>query len=399
LKKQFIAASCLVAMIAGAVAVGNAQTPGPAPAGGAAPAAQGGGGRAGGGPPAARDTLGDGPWELTNRRVRVSVVTKGLQNPWGIAFLPDGDMLVTERPGRLRVIRKGVLDPTPLSPMPAIAAEGLGGLLDVTLHPNFAQNRLVYFAYSKPGATWGQTQPPPAPAAGAPAAGGRGNAPRRSQDATTAVYRARWDGGSTLADGKDVWVADAWHGGFDAPAGVGPATGSYGTRIVFDKDGTMFVSLGDRNYPPASQNMNSHIGKIVRLKDDGTVPADNPFVGSLHQPRRRIALVHGRGPAGRRRAEQDREGQELRLARGFTRSQLRRHVRAKGLQRARLRGAGRLLGSRDRDLGAVLVQRRQVSLLEGPGVCRRHAQQHRQARAARPVQSPGAAHWPRAAVR
>jgi glucose/arabinose dehydrogenase len=275
--KKHLAASCLIALVV-SFAVGSAQQAAPAGGAPAAPAAQGG---RGGGP---RDTLGDGPWELTTRRLRVSVVTKGLENPWGIAFLPNGDLLVTERPGRLRVIRNGKLDPTPIGPLPAIAAAGLGGLLDVTLHPNFAQNRLIYFAYSKPGPTWGQTAPAPPPAAGAPAPapaapgrGGRG--PRRSDEATTAVYRARWDGGSTLADGKDVWVADAWHGGLDAPAGVGPATGSYGTRIVFDKDGTMFVSLGDRNYPPASQNMNSHIGKIVRLKDDGTVPADNPFVG------------------------------------------------------------------------------------------------------------------------
>jgi glucose/arabinose dehydrogenase len=273
-KKHLIAALCVAAStVLGLVTIGNAQQA-PAPAGPAGGQAGRGGGRG----PAPTDTLGAGPWELTNRRVRVSVLTKGLDRPWGIAFLPDGDMLVTERPGRLRVIRKGVLDPTPLGPLPAIAAEGLGGMLDVTLHPNFAQNRLIYFAYSKPGPTWGQTAPAAPPAAGAPA-GGRGNAPRRSVEATTAVYRARWDGGATLADGKDIWVADAWHGGLNHPAGVGPATGSYGTRIVFDKDGTMFVSLGDRNYPPASQNMNSHIGKIVRLKDDGTVPSDNPFVG------------------------------------------------------------------------------------------------------------------------
>lgn len=208
--------------------------------------------------------LGDGPWEFgaDAARYRVSVVTKALDHPWGIAFLPDGDLLVTERAGRLRVVRKGVLDPTPIGPLPAMAIAGLGGLLDVTLHPDFAQNRLIYLSYSKPGKTWGET------------VNGR-----RSQDATTAVYRAKWDGGSTLTDGKDIWVADAWHGGPDAPRGIGPATGSYGTRIVFDKDGMMFVSLGDRNYPPSSQDMSSHIGKIVRLRDDGSVPPDNPFVG------------------------------------------------------------------------------------------------------------------------
>lgn len=257
-----LAASCVaVAMLVGAVAVGSAQNP-PAPAAGQGAAAQGAGrgGRAGGGPPPVVDTLGEGPWTLTNRRLRVSVLTKGLDHPWGIAFIPGGDMLVTERPGRLRVIRNGKLDPTPLGPLPAIAGEGLGGMLDVTLHPNFAQNRLIYFAYSKPGEGW---------------RAGRGGNP----NSTTAVYRARWDGGSTLTDGKDILVSLPYYGGPGSPQGVGPATGSHGARLVFDKDGALFVSLGDRNYPPASQDMNSHIGKILRIRDDGTVPADNPFVG------------------------------------------------------------------------------------------------------------------------
>jgi glucose/arabinose dehydrogenase len=295
------------AVFAGIAAV-TAQQAAPAagqqpPAGQGAPAGEGRGGRGGGrgAAPAPVDTLGAGPWEFGGGRgggrYRVSVVTRGVDRPWGIAFLPDGDMLVTERGGRLRVIRKGVLDPTPIGPLPAMAAEGLGGLLDVTLHPNFAENRLIYLAYSKPGPTWGQEAAPAAAPAQAPAAGGRGNAPRRSQEATTAVYRARWDGGSTLADGKDVWVADAWHGGLNHPQGIGPATGSYGTRIVFAKDGTMFVSLGDRNYPPAAQDTNSHIGKIVRLRDDGSVPPDNPFVGKAGYKPEIYTLGH-RNPLG-----------------------------------------------------------------------------------------------------
>jgi glucose/arabinose dehydrogenase len=119
LKKHFIAASCVAAAIVGSVAIGNAQNP--APAAGVAPAAPAGQAARGGGP---RDTLGEGPWDMTagRGRVRLSVVTKGLQNPWGIAFVPGGDMLVTERPGRLRVIRAGKLDPTPIGPLPAIAA-------------------------------------------------------------------------------------------------------------------------------------------------------------------------------------------------------------------------------------------------------------------------------------
>src|SRR5687767_14967362 len=159
--------------------------------------------------PAPADTLGAGPWDLGSGRGRthVEVVTKGLDHPWGIAFLPDGALLVTERPGRLRVVRNGVLNPAPIGPMPEMLATGLGGLLDVALHPRFAENRLIYLAYSKPG-------------------GGKG-------DATTAVLRARWDGGSTLTDAKDILVADAYHGGPGTGPGsgdgsLGPASGSYG---------------------------------------------------------------------------------------------------------------------------------------------------------------------------
>src|SRR5690606_29389746 len=146
----------------------------------AAPGAARGQGQGGRGGRGAVDTLGAGPWEFgTGRgRFRVTVVTRNVDRPWGIAFLPDGNMLITERPGRLRVIRNGVLEPTPLGPLPPIAAAGLGGLLDVALHPQFEQNRLIYMTYAKPGEGEG--------------------------DATTAVMRARWDGGSTLADVKDI---------------------------------------------------------------------------------------------------------------------------------------------------------------------------------------------------
>jgi aldose sugar dehydrogenase len=222
----------------------------------AAPGREGGGGQGRGRGPAPVDTLGAGPWDLTagrGTRIHVSVVTKGLDHPWGIAFLPDGGMLVTERPGRLRQIKNGVLDPTPIGPMPAMLATGLGGLLDVSLHPRFAQNRLIYLTYSKPG-------------------------PNGPGDATTAVLRAKWDGGSTLTEVKDILVADAYHGGTGSPQGLGPASGSYGSRLAWDRAGFLYVSLGDRNYPPASQNPASHIGKILRIRDDGSVPADNPFV-------------------------------------------------------------------------------------------------------------------------
>ena len=281
----------------------QAQAPGagaaPAQGGGApgAPAAAGQGRRGGGGGGGGRGTpLGDGPWEYGNgpNRFRVSVITKGIDYPWGIAFLPDGDLLVTGRGGNnpaMHVIRKGVLDPTPLSGLPPVYKEnagGLGGLLDVILHPQFAKNRLVYWVYSKSGGEKG---------------------------ATTAVARGRWDGGAALTEVKDILVADAWLGGpapADSPCArgggggarggaqgaaqgaaqqtndndrialgcsVGPTSGSYGARLAWDKAGLLYVSLGDRNTPKLAQEPGSHIGKILRIRDDGSVPPDNPFVG------------------------------------------------------------------------------------------------------------------------
>jgi glucose/arabinose dehydrogenase len=237
-----------------APAPGAAQAGAPPAAGQGAAPGQGRGGRGGGRGPVA-NPLGDGPWEFGfgPGRYKVTVVSKGLVRPWGIAFLPDGDLLVTERPGRLRVIRKGVLDPTPIGPMPEMHASGLGGLLDVSLHPQFAQNRLIYLTYSKKGP-------------------GDGNA-------TTAVMRARWDGGPTLADAKDILVTNGWHGGPGSPQGIGPATGSYGSRLAWDNQGLLYVTTGDRNYVQFSQNPMNHNGKILRIRDDGSVPPDNPFVG------------------------------------------------------------------------------------------------------------------------
>ncbi|HEV8397465.1 MAG TPA: PQQ-dependent sugar dehydrogenase [Vicinamibacterales bacterium] len=255
---QSCSKSAAVWLAAVAVFAGIASTTTPlaqqAPAGAAAPAAPPARGRG----PAPTDTLGAGPWDLVQGRGRIHVTAiKGLDHPWGIAFVPDGSMLVTERPGRLRVIRNGVVDPTPIGPLPQMLAVSLGGALDVTLDPQFTTNRRIYIAYAKPG-------------------------PGGGNDATTAVYRARWDGGSTLTEGKDIWVADAYHGapGTEKLPGVlGPATGSYGTRFAWDPAGNLFVSLGDRNIGVKAQDPNSHIGKIVRITTDGGVPKDNPFVG------------------------------------------------------------------------------------------------------------------------
>jgi aldose sugar dehydrogenase len=240
----------------------------PAPGAAAQPGAQSPAGtqqqrRAGGGgggrpqvPP-----LGDGPWDFATEQggIHVTVVTKNLQSPWGMAFLPNGDMLVTERPGRLRIVRKGVLDATPIAGMPKIRAVVIGGLGDVVLHPDYERNRLIYFSYSKPDA----------------------------QDetlSTLAVARARYDGGAALADVEDIFVAKDWYSSAMAGqngrcCGQGPADASFGARLTFDRDGMLYVTSGDRNWGEKAQEPSSHLGKIVRIGADGSVPRDNPFVG------------------------------------------------------------------------------------------------------------------------
>jgi glucose/arabinose dehydrogenase len=176
------------------------------------------------------------------QRIRVVVHAPGLSHPWSLIFLPDGSMLVTERDGRLRVIRNGVLDPKPVEGVPTIRRAGLSGLMDVVLHPQFATNNFVYLSYAKP---------------------------LNEKETATAIARGKWNG-TALTDVKDVFVA---------PAGVGG-----GARMVFGRDGTLYVTTGggQGNNP---QDPNSLGGKVLRLKDDGTVPADNPFVGKAgHRP-------------------------------------------------------------------------------------------------------------------
>jgi aldose sugar dehydrogenase len=177
-------------------------------------------------------------------KIRVVVVTRDLSHPWGMAWLPNGDLLITERPGRLRILRNGVLDPAPISGLPPMHVRGLAGLLDVALHPNFATNGLIYFSYVKDG----------------------------EKGATTAVARGRLDG-MALTGVQDIFVAESWMKGNDT------ADGRFGSRIAFAKDGTLFITCGDRDRPDGGQNTNDHFGKVIRVNDDGTVPKDNPFVG------------------------------------------------------------------------------------------------------------------------
>jgi aldose sugar dehydrogenase len=177
---------------------------------------------------------------------RVVTVAEGLRHPWGMAFLPGGEILVTERPGQLRVIRNGVLDPEPVAGVPQVRAQGQGGLLDVTPHPDFASNRLVYLSYSKPG----------------------------ERGATTAVVRGRFEG-NRLSNVEEVIETQAW----------GTGNAHFGSRLLFDRDGYLYITIGDRGdrtdrgADQRAQNLRDHAGTTLRLHDDGRVPQDNPFVG------------------------------------------------------------------------------------------------------------------------
>jgi glucose/arabinose dehydrogenase len=172
--------------------------------------------------------------------LRPVVVAKGLEHPWGLAFLPDGRMLVTERPGRMRIIERDGRLNEPLAGLPPVVASGQGGLLDVVLHPQFAQNQLVYWSFSEAGD------------------GGVG----------TAVARGRL-AANRLSDVQVIFRQQPKVSG----------SNHFGSRLVWARDGRLFVGLGDRfAYKDDAQTLDNHMGKVVRIEADGSVPADNPFV-------------------------------------------------------------------------------------------------------------------------
>ena len=177
-------------------------------------------------------------------RIRVVPVAQGLVNPWSLAFLPDGTLLVTEKEGRLRLIRGDVLDPKPVPGVPTVRVQGRSGLMDVVLHPQFASNRLLYFSYLKPVGT-------------------------ERQSALT-VARGRFDG-SAITGLSDIFTT-----------GVGVSGPS---RLAFGRDGKLYVTTPSSGDGATSQDPDSYAGKVLRLNDDGSVPADNPFVGrGGHKP-------------------------------------------------------------------------------------------------------------------
>jgi len=168
--------------------------------------------------------------------IRATVFTRGLKRPWSLAFLPGGDMLVTERGGQLRLVHKdGTLDPQPVAGVPEVKTQGLSGLHDVALHPQFATNHYVYLTYMKPAASG------PSP---------------------LGIARGTWDG-HALKNVRDV---------FDAPEAGGVS------RLAFGRDGKLYVSTFG-GQADAAQKPDSYLGKVLRLNDDGSLPKDNPFVG------------------------------------------------------------------------------------------------------------------------
>ncbi len=174
-------------------------------------------------------------------RVRVNTLTEGLAHPWSIAFLPDGRMLVTERAGQLRVINKDFkLNPQPVSGVPAVAAFGQGGLMDVVLHPKFAENNLVYLTYVAGDRNGVGTEV------------ARGTLKNNQLENLQVIFR------------MEPKLRTGYH---------------FGSRIVFDREGYLFITLGDRGEMERAQNPGDHNGSVIRLHDDGRVPKDNPFVG------------------------------------------------------------------------------------------------------------------------
>jgi glucose/arabinose dehydrogenase len=178
--------------------------------------------------------------------IRVETIAAGLERPWGLAFLPDGRMLVTEKAGLLRIVSPEGAVSKPIAEVPEVDSRGQGGLLDVEIDPRFERNRFVYISYSEPGE------------------GGN----------STAVMRAALsDDGASLGHGKVIF----------SQRPKLPSTAHFGSRLVFDAEGRLFVTLGERSsekFREQAQDLRSHLGKIVRIHGDGTVPEDNPFVGN-----------------------------------------------------------------------------------------------------------------------
>lgn len=170
---------------------------------------------------------------------KVDTLTRGLKNPWGIVFLKDGRALVTERAGEILIIEDGKLKDEKIEGVPAVYAQGQGGLMDIVRHPDYEANGWIYLSYAKPG----------------------------TQGGGTTIARAKVDG-NKLVELEELFSATPF-----SESGL-----HFGSRIAFDGNGYMFISCGERGTMENAQNLGNHLGKIIRLHDDGRVPTDNPFV-------------------------------------------------------------------------------------------------------------------------
>ena len=216
-------------------------------------------------------------YESEKARFRVVSLVSGLVHPWSLAFLPDGDLLITERPGRLRVVRLGHLLEVPIAGVPVVAAVGQGGLLDVVLHPDFATNRLLCLSYNRPD----------------------------SDSNSTAIICAELVG-DRLINSQVIFVAEPkLRGGKH-----------FGCRLVFDVNGNLYATLGDRGVRAQAQDLSRHPGSVIRIDLNGTALADNPFVhqdnaqpeiftygnrnpqGLAWQPKTGVLWMHEHGPRG-----------------------------------------------------------------------------------------------------
>ena len=184
------------------------------------------------------------PFPSSAGALDVETVASGLDHPWALAFLPDGQLLVTERPGRMRIIAANGKLSEPLNGLPPLFVSGQGGLLDVALDREFAQNRTLYFCFASPLRGGGQ--------------------------AALARARLKQDAKPSLSEVKVIFRQDG-----------PPSSGNhYGCRIAQGTDGKLYLAMGEHfGTRDEAQNLANHLGKIVRLNTDGTIPADNPFVG------------------------------------------------------------------------------------------------------------------------
>jgi glucose/arabinose dehydrogenase len=168
----------------------------------------------------------------------IVTLTDGLEHPWGMAFLPNGGILITEREGKLRLFQNGKLNPNPISGLPKVKAAGQGGLLDITLHPDYEKNGWIYISYAAPGK------------------GGMGTEVARGRLVDHRLQNLQ------IIFRLERKTSKSYH---------------FGSRLLFDRDGYLYITIGDRGDRPRAQNLGDHAGSVIRLHDDGTIPKDNPF--------------------------------------------------------------------------------------------------------------------------